>query len=203
MRRYLSILVLFSGCSADMRMKASIQAGQARFIQESTCAQVAARPPETMEEAERLTAIVRVAQQSERLSRIEIRHKGSPNREVPAPTDYEAIHHETMVYEEAVDAELAWKDAIKPFLPSGNGKLMGIANGGGVGVLVTALVGLWTRSRKQKKVTGESIKKKDMALAQMFEVAAKVIPKDRLKKELDGTEAQAEYRACRDKNGGA
>jgi hypothetical protein len=174
----------------------AIQKEQFQHIVSTVEDQARERPPVTEREATRLTEIRRVAKQGLRIAEIEIKHKGLPEKAVPSATDYEAVHHETCVYEEDVEAELALRRTFEPFIKKGKSLLPFAGNALGGGGLLAMVLGLLRGNRKLKR----SAIKKTVALGQAFKVLGENVEKDKLSKELEGTEAQEEYRERR--NGG-
>ena len=177
-----ALVVLLVGC-ADVRMPNAIMHEQFSIIKENVEEQARERPPETEREAARLTEIRRMSTQGTELARISLKLSGKPDRPVPSPRDYAAVHHETKTFEEDVDADMFWKDAIKPFIPkAGHGLALG---GGGVFAIGMSLLKMFTDNRKMKR--------KDKALGAMFAFAEAHSDKSTRERELALPEVQAEY----------
>ncbi len=193
----IALCLLAAGC-ADVRMPNAVQEAQFAYVVTAITEQARERPPVTLPEAERLTAILRVATQGQALAKVKLKLSGNPDKSVPAATDYEAVHHVTRVFEEEVEAELDWRKRLEPFIPKPGGMAVtDILGGGGILALATGVLGL-LRGRKNLQ---RSVTRKTLALAQMFEVAGKNIEKPKLAEALDGTEAQVEFRAQRGEGG--
>lgn len=182
-------LLVACGC-ADVRMPNAIQKEQFAHIVSAVNLQARERPPVTEREAVRLTEIRRVATQGLRIGEIKIKHKGLPEKAIPPATDYESVHHETCVYEEDVEAELALRKVFEPFVQKAKSLAPLVGQSIGGGGLLTIILGLLNGRSKLKR----SEHRKTLALGQMFKVAAENVKKTKLAEALEGTEAQDEYR---------